>query len=80
MVNLKLPPLDIALELMQIKLKPGQEMKLCLVYLDCCFEHSIIYNTVFGNIIQVNIKFKNISILLNITLIFVILYLLLYTV
>ncbi|XP_026820484.1 pre-mRNA-splicing factor CWC22 homolog [Rhopalosiphum maidis] len=52
MVNLNLPPLDIALEIMQIKLKPGQEMKLCHVYLDCCFEHSIIYNAVFGNIIQ----------------------------
>ncbi|XP_025196645.1 pre-mRNA-splicing factor CWC22 homolog [Melanaphis sacchari] len=52
MVNLKLSSLDIALELMQIKLKPGQEMQLCLTYLDCCFENSVVYNKFYGSILQ----------------------------
>lgn len=57
-VNLNLSAYDIVTELMQIKMKPGQEMKLCLIYLDCCFENSVEYNKFFGDIIQVNIKLK----------------------
>lgn len=55
---MNLPAYDIVTELMQIKLKPGQEMKLCLIYLDCCFENSVVYNKFFGDILQVNIKLK----------------------
>lgn len=56
---------EIVTELMQIKLKPGQEMKLCLIYLDCCFENSVVYNRFFGDIIQVNIKLKYIIYLIK---------------
>ncbi|KAF0749962.1 pre-mRNA-splicing factor CWC22, partial [Aphis craccivora] len=51
-INLNLSAYEIVTELMQIKLKPGQEMKLCLIYLDCCFENSVVYNRFFGDIIQ----------------------------
>eukprot|EP00102_Acyrthosiphon_pisum_P008719 XP_003245730.1 PREDICTED: pre-mRNA-splicing factor CWC22 homolog [Acyrthosiphon pisum] len=51
-VNSNLLPSEIALELMAIKMKPGQEIVLCMEYLECCFEHSDVYNKHFADIIQ----------------------------
>jgi len=56
LVNLNLPPSEIALELMKIKLEPGQEIILCMEYLECCFENSAEYNKYCAEIIQVNIQ------------------------
>lgn len=55
LVNLNLPPSNIALLLMTIKLEPGQETELCMEYMVCCFENSVVYNNYFAEIIQVKI-------------------------
>jgi len=55
-VNLNLLPSEIALELMTIKMKPGQEILLCMEYMECCFENSAVYNKHFADIIQVKIQ------------------------
>ncbi|XP_060857015.1 pre-mRNA-splicing factor CWC22 homolog [Metopolophium dirhodum] len=52
MVNSNLLPSQIALELMAIKMKPGQEIVLCMEYMECCFENSAVYNKHFADIIQ----------------------------
>jgi len=57
-LNLNLPPSEIALELMKIQLIDGQEVDLCIEYLDCCFENCVVYNKFFTDIIQVNIQLK----------------------
>lgn len=79
LVNLKLPPSEIAHELMQFKSIPSEELELCIEYVECCFENSAVYNKIFGDIIQVTIKLKNTIILLKCALIFVVLYLLLHS-
>ncbi|XP_022168911.1 pre-mRNA-splicing factor CWC22 homolog [Myzus persicae] len=52
LVNLKLPPSEIAHELMQFKSIPSEELELCIEYVECCFENSAVYNKIFGDIIQ----------------------------
>ncbi|KAL4135577.1 hypothetical protein QTP88_007177 [Uroleucon formosanum] len=52
LVNLNLPPSNIALLLMTIKLEPGQETEFCMEYMVCCFENSVVYNNYFAEIIQ----------------------------
>jgi len=54
-VNSNSLPYEIALELMAIKMKPGQEIVLCLEYLEYCFEKKAVYNKHFADIIQVRI-------------------------
>ncbi|CAI6358713.1 unnamed protein product [Macrosiphum euphorbiae] len=53
MVNSNSHPYEIALELMAIKMKPGQEIVLCLEYLEYCFEKKAVFNKHFADIIQI---------------------------
>jgi len=57
-VNFKLSASEIALELMKIQLIDGQEVDLCVAYLDCCMENCVVYNKLFADIIQVKIQLK----------------------
>ncbi|XP_015363437.1 PREDICTED: pre-mRNA-splicing factor CWC22 homolog [Diuraphis noxia] len=51
-LNLNLTPFEVALELLKIQLIDGQEVDLCIEYLDCCFENCGVYNKFFTDIIQ----------------------------
>jgi len=46
---------NYATQLMNIKLKSGQEMEICLILMELCFEHNE-YNEILGSITQVKLS------------------------